>query len=142
MNRQEENRLLGVLQDQLKEKQKKQTKNTSSLGTEARTFLNTTVKGLGKKAAVVDVWQQLIPEGLKAHTRLRSVDRGIITVEAEPGPFMFELRSMAGELLRHLKHECPRSGLRKIQIVAMRDVIEEEDERRKKQNKNFTDETE
>jgi predicted nucleic acid-binding Zn ribbon protein len=75
---------------------------------------------LGRAASVVDMWEELLPSGFYEHCNIAGISKGVLTIEAEAGPYMHELRVLSEELLEHIKDKCPRSGIRKIKITTRR----------------------
>lgn len=73
---------------------------------------------LGRAASVVDMWGELLPLGFYEHCNIAGISKGVLSIEAEPGPYMHELRVLTEELLEHIKDRCPRCGIRKIKITA------------------------
>jgi len=93
-------------------------KNATRLGLSARSYLDGQDARLQKNCSVVDVWRQVLPIVLYEHCRLVGISGGVLRVEAEPGPYMHEMRMVSGELLEHLQNRCRRAGVRKIVVVA------------------------
>ncbi len=94
------------------------SKNATRLGFSARAYLDRQNARLQKNCSVVDVWRQVLPIMLYEHCRLAGISRGVLRVEAEPGPYMHEMRMASGELLEHLQNRCRRAGVKKIVVVA------------------------
>lgn len=94
------------------------SKNATRLGLSAWTYLDKQNARLKKNCLVVDVWRQVLPTMLYEHCRLAGISGGVLRVEAEPGPYMHEMRMVSGELLEHLQNRCRRAGVKKIVVVA------------------------
>jgi len=97
-----------------------QDKKATRLGLNARAYLDNQDARLRKNCLVVDVWRQVLPIMLYEHCRLAGISGGVLRVEAEPGPYMHQMRMVSGELLEHLQNRCRRAGIKKIVIVAAR----------------------
>ena len=69
-----------------------------------------------RDALLVDAWRQALPPDLARHCRLCEVAAGNLIVEAEPGPYMHELRAIRSELLEHLRIACPRVQVKSITL--------------------------
>ena len=91
---------------------------TSQLGSQIQSFLNSHQKSFDQAACLIDAWEQMVPVGLKKYCRLDGFEQGELTVRAIPGPYMHQLKMVQSELVKELKKKCPRSGLRKIRLVA------------------------
>jgi len=88
------------------------------LGKCARAYLDAQDAQLQKNCSVVDVWRQALPIMLREHCRLAGIGGGVLRVEAEPGPYMHEMRMASGELLEHIQNRCRGAGIKKIVVVA------------------------
>ena len=98
--------------------QKRPKSTTSRLGVSGNSYFNHNLRKLEKNAKIVDAWNELVPEGLKEHCRLKSIEAGVIELEVDPGPYMHEMKLMTGELLEHLKEKCGRTAVKKIKLLA------------------------
>lgn len=67
--------------------------------------------------ALVELWQELVPPGLVAHTRLESLNRGVLKVAVDSSPRLYELdRLLRSGLQAQLvtRHRGP--AFRKVQL--------------------------
>jgi hypothetical protein len=92
-------------------------KETTRLGSSAQAYLDKRDARLKKNCSVVDVWHQVLPQELYGHCRLIGILGGTLRVEAEPGPYMHEMRMLSGELVEHLQNRCRRAGVKRMVIV-------------------------
>jgi hypothetical protein len=86
------------------------------LGNEAASFLKRHQRQFAKNAELVDVWDQVLPAGMKPYCRLETFHGGVLTVEATPGPYMHQLQMMQRELIAELQRRCPRVSITKLRI--------------------------
>ena len=93
-------------------------RKAARLGQCARAYLDAQDARLQKNCSVVDVWRQALPVTLHEHCRLAGISGGVLRVEAEPGPYMYEMRTASGELLEHIQNRCRGAGIKKIVVVA------------------------
>ena len=94
--------------------QRRRKQTTSRVGVNANAYLQTRQRQLGKSAAVVDVWQEVLPPQFYEHCTLARVTSDAIYVEVEPGPYMHEMQMLNTELVEHIRNRCPSSGIKKI----------------------------
>ena len=47
-----------------------------------------------RQVRVVDLWEEILPAELSKHCRLASLLRGVLKVEVEAGPYMFEMQNI------------------------------------------------
>ncbi|AQT67312.1 Zn-ribbon-containing, putative RNA-binding protein [Anaerohalosphaera lusitana] len=107
---------------------KKKKDRTSPLSQVVRSYMDRNQPVFEKNAEVVEAWRDILPEHFYDHCQLAAIDKGVIRIEVDSGPFMHEMRLLSGELLEHLKSRCPRAKLKKIVLCprkARQDTEEE-----------------
>lgn len=97
--------------------QYKPRQTTSCLGDELEVYLGRHARTLKKNADLVDLWESIIPPGLRAFCRLHQRSGNTLYIEAQPGPYMHQLQIMSGELLEQIRRHAPGCGIQKIKIV-------------------------
>lgn len=105
--------------------QKKPYSRCRRLGEEAASFLQRNQKEYNKNADLVDVWETLIPQGLKPYCRLDRRTGNVLTIQAAPGPYMHQIQLMQNELLNELHRQCPRVGIQKLRIIPLKENSQE-----------------
>ena len=70
-----------------------------------------------KVAAVIEVWNQLLPEELRRHCRIIGISGENLKVLVDSPSHMYELQLCRGELLEELQQQCRHSKIRKIKFV-------------------------
>jgi predicted nucleic acid-binding Zn ribbon protein len=90
-------------------------------GEEAVLFLQRGRREYSKNAVLVEVWDELIPQGLKPHCRLDTRAGNVLTIQAAPGPYMHQIQMMQSELLAELHRQCPSVGIQKLRIIPLQD---------------------
>ena len=100
--------------------QKKTSAGTPRLGLTVQSYLSKKDYQLRKNAAVVDIWQQMLPEEFYEHCNLVGVSGGAAIFEVDPGPYMHEMQALKQELLEYLQTRCPRAGIKTIKLYAKR----------------------
>ena len=66
----------------------------------------------------VELWAQLVPAELAAHTRLESLTRGTLKVVADSSTHLYELdRLLRGGVEQALIRGLRTSGLRRVKVV-------------------------
>ena len=91
---------------------------TGRLGESLEGYLKERGRQLEKNSVVVEEWERLLPENLRAHCRLISLEWGVLEAEADAGVYMHELKAMTNELVEELKRRCPRAGVKQIRLRA------------------------
>ena len=81
-------------------------------------YLKDRGRELERNGAVVEEWEQLLPEGLSEHSSLVCIEHGVLEVEVDAGVYMHELRAICDELIEELKRRCPKSGVKDIRLRA------------------------
>ena len=71
-----------------------------------------------RQTRVVDLWEEILPVELSKHCRLVSLLRGVLKVEVEAGPYMFEMQNIRQPLLEQLQQKCPGAGVSSIKLIA------------------------
>ncbi len=104
---------------------KKPASRSESIGSIAKSYLGGKSREFKRNTAVVDVWQDILPEGFYEHCSLASISGGVMCLYVDPGPYMHELKLISGELLDHIQERCPQAGIRKISLVARKGQAEE-----------------
>lgn len=104
---------------------KKPARRTESIGSIAKSYLGGRSREFKKNVAVVDTWQDILPESFYEHCSLASISGGVMTLYVDSGPYMHELKLISGELLDHIQERCPQAGIRKISLVARKGQTEE-----------------
>ena len=70
-----------------------------------------------KQSSVVELLSHLLPRELEEHCRVTSFLQGVLKVEVEAGPYMFEMRSLRSQLLEQLQLNCPGAKVDSIRLV-------------------------
>ena len=110
-NRDEEKLLQGAVRWQ-----RKISKTSERLGDRVDLFLRDSQSRLKKNTVVVDALSELLPEGLAEHSGGLEISGSTLKLQVDSGPYMHELRLMSEELLKHLRQQCPKSGIKKITL--------------------------
>lgn len=105
--------------------QKKSFMSCRRAGDEAAQFLRRNERDYNRNAALVDAWESIVPPGLKPWCRLDRRDGNVLTIQAAPGPYMYQITMMQDELLEELHRRCPGAGVQKLRIISLKENIEE-----------------
>ncbi|MBE0535143.1 MAG: DUF721 domain-containing protein [Phycisphaerae bacterium] len=98
------------------------------LGANVQTYIKGRLGPLRRNAGVVDVWRQLLPNGLAAHCQISAIRGDVVEVEVDPGPYMHELRVLSTEIIDQLQRYCGRAQVRRLVLRPRREVITETEE--------------
>ena len=66
--------------------------------------------------SVAQAWDGLLPETLRAHSRIAGVSNGCLKVMADGSSYLFELQLCKAVLLRELQRMCPSACVRRIEL--------------------------
>jgi len=86
----------------------------TALGREVEAYLASRDRSLRQCGALLDAWEQLVPVVLREHCQPVALERGRLIVEADPGPYLHELRTAAADLAAAIRAACPRVRLERI----------------------------
>ena len=101
--------------------QKKSPWRCCQVGDEAALFLSRGRREYSKNALLIEVWNDLIPQGLKPYCRLDKRVGNVLTIQAAPGPYLYQIVMMQNELLAELHRQCPSAGIQKLRIILLKD---------------------
>ena len=109
---------LEQLQNTLKHRRAKIQNNTTKLYDTAQKFLTEQVASKQiKYGAVVEIWNQLLPEELCRHCEIVGISGGKLRVKVDSPAYNYELQLCSSELLKELQQQCPKARLTEIKIV-------------------------
>jgi hypothetical protein len=111
-SRKEEKRLIGCTSWQ-----KKYEETTTPIGTILASFLSGRNDPFEKSGKIGCIWKTVIPQVMQEHCRPTGFEHGILTVEADAGPYLYQLQLLRGRILEEVREKCPRCGLRDIRII-------------------------
>ena len=66
---------------------------------------------------VARLWNQLLPEELRRHSKISDISDGQLKVQVDSPSHAYELRLCSSELLKKLQQQCPRAKIKKIKFV-------------------------
>lgn len=98
--------------------QRKTQYATERLGNKAKAYLQDNKIRFERGSQIAMAWDALVPELLVRHCSIIEFSGGTLKVQADPGPYMYELRLISDELVGYLRKACPRSGVKKISLKA------------------------
>lgn len=73
-----------------------------------------------KNAEAARMFMELLPAALAADCEVDSIHAGIMQVRVQPGPVMFQMRTLSAALLEELRMRCPRAAIREIKVLSRR----------------------
>lgn len=88
------------------------------IGQDICNWLSKVTKNTKKNSNVIGVLGQIVGEEIMQHCSCESIKSGILKIKVKPGPYMFQMRSMSGEILRRLRAEYPSANIREIKLTA------------------------
>ena len=109
---------LEQLQNTLKYRRAKIRNNTIKLCDAAQKFFTEQVSPKQTKyGAVIEVWNQLLPEELCRHCEIVCISGGKLKVKVDSPAYKYELQLCSSELLKELQQQCPKARLTEIKFV-------------------------
>ena len=94
----------------------KKPRSPGTLGLVAETYLKRKSRQLGRNAAIVDAWPDILPKELYDHCSISSISNGVLRLEVDAGSYMYELQAIKSELLSYLQCRCGETNIKKIQL--------------------------
>jgi predicted nucleic acid-binding Zn ribbon protein len=95
-----------------------QKRQAQSVGAIFDKYVKNGLRRHRRQGRVVALWEEMLPHELLKHCRLVSLLRGVLKVEVEAGPYMFEMQSIRQVMLEKLQQNCPGAGVDNIKLVA------------------------
>ncbi|MCX5636016.1 MAG: DUF721 domain-containing protein [Planctomycetota bacterium] len=68
-------------------------------------------------APVALLWNQLLPEELRKHSKISDISDGQMKVQVDSPSHAYELRLCSSELIKKLQQQCPHAKIKKIKFV-------------------------
>lgn len=88
------------------------------IGQDVYHWLNRFTKKTKKNTRVLSLLEQIAGEEIMAHCTPDSINGGVLKIKVKPGPYMFQIRNMSGEILQQLQMAYPSANIREIKLVA------------------------
>jgi 3-methyladenine DNA glycosylase/8-oxoguanine DNA glycosylase len=98
---------------------RKGAKSSSNIAPELKKFLRSVARPAKRNISVPDAFEQIAGNVLAQNCRIESLAAGVMKVKVKSGPYMFELRTRAGQIVEQLKQQCPSSNIREIKLVCL-----------------------
>jgi hypothetical protein len=92
---------------------------SSSIAPELQLFLKGVAGPARRNASILDAFEQIAGSSLSRNCRVESLAAGVMKVKVKSGPYMFELRSRAEQIIEELKQQCPSSNIKEIKLVCL-----------------------
>lgn len=89
------------------------------LGDELVSYITQRSRTWTKNAALVDIWERVVPPTLQPFCRLDKRVGNTLYLQAEPGPYMHQAQMLSSELLNEIKQQAPRCGIQKIRVTPL-----------------------
>jgi hypothetical protein len=96
-----------------------------NIAPELKLFLKKVARPARRNVSVPDAFEQIAGDSLAQNCRIESITAGILKVKAKPGPYMFELRTRAEQIVEQLKQQCPSSNIREIRLAPLETSIKD-----------------
>jgi hypothetical protein len=96
---------------------RKGAENRSNITPELELFLRSVARPARRNVSIPDAFEQIAGDSLAQNCRIESLTAGVMKVRVKSGPYMFELRTRAGQIIEQLKQQCPSTNIREIKLV-------------------------
>lgn len=70
--------------------------------------------------SLTQAWESVLPETMRKHCRIDSVNGGCLKIAVDGASYMYELQLCKAELLAELQRLCPQASLRRIAVAVAR----------------------
>ncbi len=87
-----------------------------SIGPLATSFVERLSRVSDRYDSLAQAWEGLLPETLRAHSRIAGVSNGCVKVMADGSSYLFELQLCKAVLLRELQRVCPAARVWRIEV--------------------------
>jgi predicted nucleic acid-binding Zn ribbon protein len=95
----------------------RKTKNTEDIKQILKKVLGKIERqGTGKKEKILNVWQALIGREASSHSRPVSIKKGVLTIEVDSSPWLYELSLRKTALLKSIKTELAEHKIKLIRF--------------------------
>jgi len=88
------------------------------IGQDICNWLSRVTKNSKKNTNVINILGRVVGEEIMQHCSCESIRSGVLKIRVKPGPYMFHLRNMTGEILKILQEEYPSSKIKEIKLIA------------------------
>ena len=100
-------------------RQNKRPFSATKLGVSLSSFVEKTVSPKQSNYSIVSAaWQEILPEQLVKHTRIKQIDKGCLKIVVDSPAYMYELRLGSDMLLEEIQRRCGKAGINKIVFAA------------------------
>ncbi len=96
---------------------RRRAKSNSNIAGELKLFLRSVASPARRNISVPEAFEQIAGDDLARNCRIESLRAGVMKVKVKSGPYMFELRTNAGQIVEELRQQCPLSNIREIKLV-------------------------
>jgi len=70
-----------------------------------------------KFKSVVELWSELLPDGLHQHCRITEISAGQLKVLVDSPSYMYDLQLFSSQLLAELRRRCPKLRIKGLKIA-------------------------
>jgi hypothetical protein len=96
---------------------RKKAKGSGGIAGELKLFFGRVARPARRNVSIPEAFEQIAGDYLAQNCRIESLTAGVMKVKVKSGPYMFELRCRAGQIVEELKQQCPLSNIREIKLV-------------------------
>jgi len=67
--------------------------------------------------SVVELWSELLPDGLRRHCTITDISAGQLRVLVDSPSYMYDLQLFSSQLLAELRRRCPKVRIKGLKIA-------------------------
>jgi len=87
------------------------------IGKDIYNWLSRFTKNTKKNSRILNLLEQIVGNEIMTYCKPDSIRAGVLTISVRPGPYMFQMRNMSGEILKQLQSAYPSVNIREIKLV-------------------------
>jgi hypothetical protein len=88
------------------------------IGQDIYNWLGKFTRNTKRNTRVLSLLEQIAGHEMMANCKPDSLRGGVLKIKVKPGPYMFQVRNMSGEILRQLQVAYPSANITEIKLTA------------------------
>ncbi|HAL44657.1 MAG: hypothetical protein A2Y12_07885 [Planctomycetes bacterium GWF2_42_9] len=88
------------------------------IGKDIYNWLGKYTRNTKKNTTILSLLQQIAGEEIMANCKPDSIRGGVLKIKVKPGPYMFQMRNMSGDILRRMQNALPSANISEIKLIA------------------------
>jgi hypothetical protein len=88
------------------------------IGQDIYNWLGKFTRNTKKNTKVLSLLEQIAGHEVMANCKPDSFRGGVLKLKVKPGPYMFQIRNMSGDILKQLQAAYPSANITEIKLIA------------------------